>query len=168
MKTNTQTTLTAIPNFPGIVIDPESGRKCALQIDIMINLRLSGHQVKATGARIYGGRYYDIEDIISAREKTPGRGRPRKMAAGVIITELVGLIVAALAGTTLASVIIACVGTALEPTTKKMSRWHENNVITLEHWDYACAPEARKQFEAGKLDAFEKLEQLKNINLEGN
>lgn len=70
MKLDTQNTLLVIPNFSGILIDPETGRKCALQVDIFRGLGLAGCQVRATKARIYQERFWDVEDVIAARAKT--------------------------------------------------------------------------------------------------
>lgn len=78
MKTNTQKTLIESPDFSGIVIDPTTGRKCALMIDITRGMGLAGNQIAATGARVYHNRYYDVEDVINARSHMgkSGRGRP--------------------------------------------------------------------------------------------
>jgi hypothetical protein len=78
MKTTSSTLTSSTPDFPGIVIDPTTSRKCALMIDITRGMGLAGSQIAATGARIYQNRYYDIEDVLVARSKVgkSGRGRP--------------------------------------------------------------------------------------------
>lgn len=65
-----------IPEFPGIVVDPASSRKCALQADIFRGLGLNGNQVKASLPRIYQGRFVDIADVLNSRKKVRRRGRP--------------------------------------------------------------------------------------------
>jgi|688.fasta_scaffold2041602_1 hypothetical protein len=79
MHTNHTNTLIATPDFPGIVIDPKTGRKCALQIDIFRGLGLAGEQVTKTKARVYQNRFFDVEDVVSARAKVRPQGsrRPR-------------------------------------------------------------------------------------------
>ena len=101
MKTNTQNTLISIPHFEGIVVDQETGRKCALQRDIAAGLGLSDSQVILAKGSVYQGRFLDVLDVINNRAAGKGRGRPRKKPRGMILTEVVAAIVAMTAAVTL-------------------------------------------------------------------
>ncbi len=63
--------------IPGAVIDPKTGRYCALQIDIAKSLRITPSAVACCKPRIHQTRFADIVDVIEARAKTPKRGRPK-------------------------------------------------------------------------------------------
>jgi hypothetical protein len=106
MKTTVNTPPPATPDFPGIVIDPESGRKCALQVDIFHGLKLSGGQVAACKARVYQGRYYDVEDVIEARRQMEAERQARRNR-GMILTEVATIMTTIVAGTALAATILA-------------------------------------------------------------
>lgn len=74
MNTKTDNIFITIPNFSGIVIDPTTGRQCALQIDLFRGLGLAGNQVTATKARVYQGRFFDLVDVLEARAKVRPQG----------------------------------------------------------------------------------------------
>jgi hypothetical protein len=61
----------------GAVIDPKTGRYCALQIDIAKSLGIPPSAVAFCKPRIHQTRFADILDVIEARAKTPRRGRPK-------------------------------------------------------------------------------------------
>lgn len=64
-------------SLPGAVIDPETGRACALAADIAKGLNIAPTTVAKCNPRIYHGRYSDIEDVIAVRRLARGPGRPR-------------------------------------------------------------------------------------------
>lgn len=64
-------------SITGAVIDPLTGRYCALQIDIAKSLRIPPSAVACCRATVYQSRYLDIAEVIAARAKTPRRGRPK-------------------------------------------------------------------------------------------
>ncbi len=64
-------------SIPGAVIDPGTGRYCALQTDIAMGLRISPSAVASCRPAVYQSRYLDIAEVIAARAKTPRRGRPK-------------------------------------------------------------------------------------------
>ncbi len=69
--------ITAAASIPGAVIDPETGRLCALKIDIARGLSITPSAVAICKPRIYQTRYADINDVLEARATIAGRGRPR-------------------------------------------------------------------------------------------
>lgn len=139
MKTTVNTPPPATTDFPGVVIDPNSGRKCALQVDIFRSLKLSGSQVQACNARCYQDRYYDIEDVINARRRIDEAkdARNARRNRGFIMTELAGIFAATIAGTAIAAAILATTGKETGATLR----------TAVEELGFSGAAEARRQWE---------------------
>jgi hypothetical protein len=91
-QTNTQKIM-KIENIKvdGAVIDPETGRLCAHGSDLARALGIAPAQVQNTRATKYQGRYYDIQEVLDIRAKTPPPGRPRMIRGSAEIALLCAL-----------------------------------------------------------------------------
>ena len=68
----------AIEKMNGSVIDPNTGRLCALAVDLAQSLGWSQSTVSTYAGRIYQGRFYDIYDVIENKKTARRRGRPSR------------------------------------------------------------------------------------------
>ncbi len=160
MKTNHINTPPAIPHFEGIVIDPETGRKCALQIDIFKGLELAGGQVTACNARVYQSRYYDILDVLEARAKV----RTKPQHKGIILGELAGMIAACVVGVALASGVISAVSETTTPILREAVGHQEQIVAMVEDNGVSGAALAREQWDQRKAVSLVRIADLETLN----
>ncbi len=150
----------SIPDFPGIVIDPVTGRACALPWDVARGLGLHHEQVKRCAPRMHQGRYADVLDVIEARTRTPKAGRPKSVKAGMILCDLISALAATITGGVIAVTVIASVGKETAPT---LSRTQEMNVRMLEDFNMSGAASARAQRDTQKAVANARIADLATL-----
>jgi hypothetical protein len=173
MKTTPNTLKPATPdfagiNFPGLVVDPESGRLCASIRDLTKGLNLHHEQIRrAAGRKYQDGRFLDFGDVVRNRAKTPGRGRPRKHPLGIVLSELTATLATALAGVALSATLIAAIGEGTAPVLHEMVGAREQQVRTMEELGFSSAADVRKQWEGQKLIAVSRISDLETLNTEG-
>ena len=163
MKTNTENTPIAIPDFPGIVIDPATGRKCALQVDIFRGIGLQGDQVTKSNARIYQSRFFDIEDVLKHRLNIKPQGVRRR---GIAITEMLTAVVGMCVGMTIATGVAVDAAKSMTPTLREAVGWQEMNVKMMEDLGMSGAEACRAQWEPRKARALAGIVNVENLNPE--
>ena len=161
MKTTHEITAGSTPDFRGIVIDPQTGRKCALRRDIAAGLGIQDSRV--IGKRIYQGRFFDLLDVIENRRNTPKAGRPKNKPAGIILSELTATLATALAGVALSATLIASISEGTTPVLREMVGAREQQVAAMEELGFSHAADARAQWEAQKRVANGRISELENL-----
>ena len=160
MKTTHEITAGSTPDFRGIVIDPQTGRKCALRRDIAAGLGIQDSRV--IGKRIYQDRFYDLGDVLENRRNTPRAGRP-KNKPGIILSELTASLATALAGVALSATLLAAISEGTTPVLREMVGAREAQVRAMEELGFSHAADVRAQWEAQKRVANGRISELENL-----
>ena len=154
-------------HIPGAVIDPETKKLCALQIDLAKALNISSGQIASQKkhVKIYQGKFLDVDDVLSQRENLDPRGR--KARKGFVSSTLVAAIIAAVVGVTAATSVLSSGQATTGILTEAVER-QEMVVSLAEQLGTTGAAEARKQWERNKEIALGRISDLENIEVEEN